>query len=296
MTILNSGVNAARFACLLMLSPLLLGLSSCHPPAPRSIEKPNPVILLILVDVTKSLEASEVQQVAALAADVLDRFPPHTDYVVYPIQRETERPTTIDESHPKEPYVARKDDEKAQRRVRLRETIGRHYEEVNKDQKQPVDRTCILNTLNLAAKHFHETTARFSVEAAKTACMELVIISDMIEHCRHSPDVLIDLQKPIAKNLELAGSISTIPNLSAIKISIIIPTAESSTPFAQNRPRLADLEAFWNSIFLRAGFDENRLREFNWLPTLPGRFERVCESQTTLDLFLAGRTKHSSRS
>jgi len=278
MTSLSSRATRFKLATLLMQAHVLVNLSACTPPKPKPVVKPTPVILLILVDVTRSLEPSEVQKVAELAADVLDRFPPNTDYTIYPIQWETERPTVIDQSHPKEPYVSMNPEEKKQRRDRLKTTIAQYFKEVNDKDKQPVDRTCILNALNTADRHFHETAARFSLEPGKTACMELVIISDMIEQCSiDSLNTRIDLkQKAIAENITIAKQISTFPNLSAIKISIIIPTAEDSTPFVRNRPRLADVEAFWDPIFLRAGFQKEQLREFNWLPTLPGRFDRVC--------------------
>ena len=215
---------------------------------------------------------------AKLSADVLDQFPTNTRYTIYPIQMETERPTAIDEGYPRIGSPPLTDDEKADRRKRIIENTERAFNEVN--NKQPVDRTCILNILNLADRHFYQA-ANGSTGSAKPPCMELVIISDMIEQCAINPmKTRIDLLEiPLEKALELAKQMPSLPDLSRIRVTVIVPTAAEATPYAKNRPRLGDLELFWDEIFMRCGFKKEDLRNFNWLPTLPARFETVCQPQ-----------------
>jgi hypothetical protein len=250
---------------------------ACPTPRPPIKTEAPPVFLLILVDVTRSLEKSEVRQVAKLASDVLDRFPANTDYTIYPIQWETQKPTAVDEGHPRSSSQPLTEDEKGARRKRIDEKIERYFTNVN--EKQPTDRSCILNTLHLADKHFYQATGGSPGDPTKQPCMEMVIISDMIEQCAINPSNQgIDLQEiPISEALELVKQIPSLPNLSRLHISVIIPTAEDATPYARNRPSLGDLETFWNAVFLRCGFKQEDLRGFNWLPTVPARFQQVCQ-------------------
>jgi hypothetical protein len=228
---------------------------------------------MILADVTKSLQKGEVEQVAKLTADVLDKFPDQTDYVIYPIHRETEKPTAIDEGHGS--AIKLTPDDKESRRKRIGDKITQQYDEIN--ERQPTDRTCILNTLELADKHFRQVGS--SSSEGKDACLELVVISDMIEQCAlNAGNVRIDLkEQPTSEAISKLDAIAKFPNLARIHITIIIPTSEKATPYVADRPTLSSLETFWTAVFTRCGFKTEDVENFNWLPSIPSRLSTVCQ-------------------
>jgi hypothetical protein len=273
-------MSKTRTSSMLIIIGGLLGAAACgifKPPPPTPTPTPtSPVFLMILADVTKSLRQGEVQQVAKLASDVLDKFPDSTDYVIYPIHRETQKPTSLDEAHPGNASgIKLTASDKDARRQRIKDKIVQLYEEINK--KQPTDRTCIINALEIAEKHFGQIG--LYLKGAKDGCFDLVIISDMIEQCAlNAGNIRIDLkEQSIAEAISKLDKLGSFPNLTTIHITIIIPTSEESTPYATDQPTVSSLEAFWAAVFTRCRFKAEDIQHFNWLPSIPPRLGTACQ-------------------
>lgn len=235
-------------------------------------------VVLLWCDVTSSLKDLESGEVSSIAAAILDHFPQDTKYVLYPIQTETGRPVAIIKSGPslEDPPSNDNSDGAAPANVDrasfIKKEVKRLYQE-NK-QKHPDDRrTCILNTLDVSAKFFSQFDDRYDPE--------LVFVSDMIEDCRNTPlhqGVHLDKQ-PFAETIKLVDSFASPPDLSKLRITIIVPTAkDTSTAPAGQRPDPRDLERFWKTVLVKCRFNQSDFtnqERFYWSPEgLPERFKQ----------------------
>jgi hypothetical protein len=233
-------------------------------------------VALIFADVTNSLKPEECKEVARLTAEVINSFPRHTEYVVYPIQIETQRlspivqgkvPAAVSDKE-KQDY----DLSKIQRGKDLNAKIEKLYDEVKRSKDD--NRTCILNTLSFAKNFFQQYA-----DAAKYD-LDLIYISDMTEECNNTPvHRLIKLNKrEISKETRLVEEIPEGNDLSNVRVTIIVPTAEVTYSVNQKlRPDMEDLKRFWLAAFNRCGFKEksfldNETRLY-WSIGLPKRFQ-----------------------
>jgi hypothetical protein len=235
-------------------------------------------VILLWCDVTSSLKDLESEEVSSLASAVLDHFPQGTKYVLYPIQTETGRPVAIIKSGPSLEDLSSNDNSDGEapadvdRATFIKDEIKRLYK-LNKEKHPDDRRTCILNALDVSAKFFSQFDERYDPE--------LVFVSDMIEDCRNTPlhqSVHLDKQ-PFAKTIKLVDSFASPPNLSKLRITIIVPTAkDTSTVPAGQRPDPRDLERFWKTVFVKCRFNQNDLtnnERFYWSPEgLPERFKQ----------------------
>jgi hypothetical protein len=230
----------------------LLAFGSCNGGGPDLTRKR---VVFLFCDVTNSLSVSESGMVATLAADILDRLPPRTEYRVYPILAGTGQLAPINDA---EKVIPRKDENnpnlydlnRETRRQELAEKLNNLYHVTNVNRYD--NRTCILNAVNFAHEQFRD----FNPESYDR---DLVIISDMLEEC----DVTI-LQKPvdirkgdISNEVKLAQQGEGFPDgldLSNIVINVVTPATDETYRAYQpgTRPPMPTLQEFWFSIFKRA--------------------------------------------
>jgi hypothetical protein len=230
----------------IILTILIALIITACPPPPRKAKK----AVVIFCDVTSSLHSAETEKTAQFAADILDRLPLDTEYVVYPVQIETERPEAVVFSDKSKTIGENSDthsNEDPERRAQITSGIKSLFDEVNK--VQPPDRTCLLNTLSLAKAFFSD------LDPNKYE-FELVFISDMIEQCSNigvAPNKSVDLQK---QEVDTAISLiqnSEFPDLSNVRVSVIIPGTKERT-MIKNKPdpSLESLRKFWSVVFKKS--------------------------------------------
>lgn len=263
------GVIACVALCVTLVKP------ACTPNNSNNSNSAQPQaskkVVMIWCDVTSSLQQSEVGEVAKLASDILDSLPEGTRYILYPIQRETERlkEITSGEVPPSDPDID--DLVKKERRKLISNEINKLFEDVNKKKTQPENRTCILNTLAYTESYFRQFASYKP---------ELIFISDMTEQCSTTPmGKPIDLraglttQKRISQTLQSAQEFPSPPDLSHIRLTIIIPTtADTYAVPPGQRPSVDNLKKFWGAIFRNCKVPDEVLNDSYWLSGVPDRF------------------------
>ncbi|MFL6278067.1 MAG: hypothetical protein ACJ74G_23000 [Blastocatellia bacterium] len=258
--------------CGLLMASLLQGCTSTSG-GPQAVKTR---VALIFADVTNSLKPEESQQVAQLTAQVVNSLPRRSEFVVYPIQIETQRlspilrgtvPAAISDKEKQAYELA-----KAQRDQDLAKKIDALYNEVRKNKED--NRTCILNTLGFAKNFFQQYADPGKYD------LDLVYISDMTEECRNTPvHSLIKLNKrEINSEIRIIQSLPDGNDLSNVRVTVIIPTAEATYSANQKlRPDMEDLKRFWLAAFNRCGFNQRSFLDneerLYWSIGLPKRFQ-----------------------
>jgi hypothetical protein len=271
----QKGLNRKPLVVLVCCLLLTGACSSCQEHQPTSPRKSK--VALVFCDVTNSLIPAESEEVAILAAQILDSLPAGTKYVVYPINIETQRLSAIAEGQ----IITEKDEQaaiavRAVRRQELTQSVSNLYKAMStvKDQYgKPDNRTCILNTLVFAEDYFRQFNdpARYD--------LELIFISDMLEECNRTPlHTRIELAKRnLSKEIALARDAQLNLNLSHVRITAIIPTTQETYKASPGRrPSVEDVKEFWKNIFRKCGFTDESLRDdqrFYFAPGLPERFK-----------------------
>lgn len=236
------GLKTSNLFKLFILLFVILIVTGCPPP-PVSKKK----AVVILCDVTSSLHETESVKVGELASDVLDRLPKNAEYILYPVQIETEKPPAIERT---DPTISLNDDfdvsaeEDPQRRKMIVDKIKELYKNIN--GKQPKDRTCLLNTLNLSKSFFSDFND-------KEYEFELIFVSDMIEQCSNIsaiPNQTIDLQIQAPEDALNLLETAQFPDLSNVRLTVIVPGTEiRMTEKSKKQPSLETLKKFWFEIF-----------------------------------------------
>jgi hypothetical protein len=252
-------------------------LSSCaRTGGSHQAEASKVKVLLLWCDVTSSLKELEIEEVSRIATAVLDHLPAGSKYVVYPIHTETERPVPIIKSGPllgdapTEDYADANATSNAERADLIKKEIARLYKE-NKEKHPDDRRTCILNTLAASSRFFSQFDDHYDPE--------LIFVSDMVEDCSNTPlkqNIQLDKQR-FSETIKLVDSFASPPDLSKLRITIIVPTAkDTSTVPSGQRPNTRDLERFWAAVFGKCNFSHENFtnkERFYWSPEgLPERF------------------------
>lgn len=267
-----------RVLTLIVLAAFAGATSACEN---GSLVQPRrTTVALIFSDVTSSLVQQESKRVAALTADVLDALPPGTNYAVYPIQMETQRLAPIREGTVTAGRGTTADLAiKQQRREELDQAITELYEQTRKVRDhgslegRPDNHSCILNSLTFAEQQFRQFADRDRYD------LELIFISDMIEECNRTPmrRPITLAKKDISKEIKLAETVDLSLNLSAARVTMIIPsTMETYRQSQAQRPDLRELQAFWKQVMKHCGFDDESLlddKRFYFSSGLPQRFK-----------------------
>jgi hypothetical protein len=209
---------------------------------------PRRKIVFIFCDVTNSLDKSESEKVASMAAGILNSLPAGTEYRLYPILVETDRLTPINDKEslirPKESDPNLQGGLEKRRQEELTEKLRNLYQITNKNRFD--NRTCILNALSFAGNQLND----FPKDKYDR---ELVIISDMFEECNDTPlKRKIDIRKPdINEELKLAESSPQMADLSSVVVTIITPATEDTYMNYEpgTKPPMSSLKDFWGKIF-----------------------------------------------
>ncbi len=256
---------------------LLLRTSNPDSVGPERKDIPKTKVVLVLCDVTGSLTESQSGRVAALAADIIDTLPGNSKYAVYPINEDSGRtppliPSGIIQKH-NTPYGR----EKEERREEIESRINALHKS-NGNHK-----TCILNMLWFA----HERLTRMadlSIIDPSIFEFELYIISDMVENCDDTP--LGPIKMEDSNNLvliQLAANrfpqIPRAPDLSEVRISVIVPSTFESKDSSGSKPGSRYLKDFWRTIFMRCGLKEEWFwdhKHIDWISNgeLPDRLRQ----------------------
>jgi hypothetical protein len=240
-------------------------------------------VVLIFADVTNSLVSEENKEVSRLAARVLDSLTGGTQYAIYPILRETQRPSLIKKG---EIYLdADAEVNRAAKKARQKEladiienlytTTNNFPNSTSSNGKEDENRTCILNTLGFAENYFSQYKDSSKYD------LQLIFISDMIEECNSTPlNRRIKMDKEnISEEIDLAQKCDISLNLSNVNITIIIPsTPNTAKVSAGRRPSREHLMQFWSNIFRHCQFTEEMLKNsdrFYFSVGLPDRFRSI---------------------
>jgi hypothetical protein len=258
------GKRFLPLAAVCLLSTTLLGAS---PASSRDR------VMLIFCDVTSSLDHSELTTASRLTSEILRNVTPPVHYELFPIMLGTERASPI--LRQQVPPLDRPSDRRRYTEFlntlpgALGKELAAIYVGAN-GQGQDPDRSCIIEALDRAARIFNQ------LSSAKS--LDLVIVSDMIEECEQNPygkPIRLN-KKDISKEIALVQQRARLPNLSRVRISIVLPTTSLSTP-QRPRPPLRSLEAFWRAVLQSCGFTASDLdnpEQFYFGPGLPERFQR----------------------
>lgn len=232
-------------------------------------------VVIIFCDVTSSLDLSERNAVADLAANIILNLEPPVRYEVLPIMIETERgKPIISEQVP----ALVKPSDKAQYRKALaalpailNREISNLYARANGPGTDP-DRSCIINSLERASGIFDQFRSHGKFD------LHMVIVSDMLEECKQNPyGVPIRLNRAdIQKEIELAAKPAKLGNLAGVRVAVVIPSSGTYSS-SYVRPPLRRLADFWRTVFRHSGLEPQQLNNpdmFYFGPGLPERFRR----------------------
>ena len=276
-----------RILCASLLVIVLF--SSCgHKPTTGPAPSPTPEqppIALFLLDATSSLNEDEHKQVAKLATDMLRVLPPGSRYGVYPIHIEADRvPAIIPDTNIS---AQQTDVDRNDKLPTLEKVLTDKLYKVYKTGDRIADdrRSCIMNMLWFAEDQLKRLSGTSTLEANNV--YRLVIISDMVEECGSSPLGEVRLNKQnIAEEIKLADNsftqITSQPNLSTVRVTVIFPLAEQTPMELSRRPADRDLRLFWKKILTHCQVkDEN----FEWISTgqLPNWSRRLAEQRKATD-------------
>jgi hypothetical protein len=213
-------------------------------------------LVIVLADVTSSLNAAEFGEVIRLTNEVVDALSPATEYRIYPIHMEMQRPALV--HHGMVPTDAKLwgDPELVKlRNQMLAEKLRQQYRMVNARDVKVDKRSCLLDGLVFAADTFKQP-------AYRKVSKRLVIISDMIEDCSMTPlGRPISLAKrDIRAEIVAAAQFPSHVDLSKVDIEMIVPSNPLPALRTPPRPRLEDLESFWGRILERTAAKKERCR------------------------------------
>lgn len=226
-----------------VLLPAGLSLAQARPQAANAGREK---VVVILCDVTSSLDVGERAAVAELAGSIIRKLSPPVRYEVLPILLDPERARPlISENVPR--LVKPSDKERYRRRLAQMPRVidgqmASLYERVNGPGQDP-DRSCIIASIGRAAGFFEQFRGEGAVD------LHLIILSDMIEECRENPlGVPIRLNhRDITKEVSIARRPGEFPNLSGVQVALIVPPTSQSLR-GEERPSLRMLKTFWAEI------------------------------------------------
>ncbi len=272
-----AAIVAVTIVALYFRKPLIGNLlSSSNSTAGR----PSSRLVLIFSDTTRSLSEPEIKKVSSLTADIIDSLPEKTQYAVYTVQRYVSQPPLFPSGFVPELKTLSDrsvyDNQKATRRTKIEHDIDELYS--NSKYKDASDRTCILNLLPFIQERFARMTASGDPSNHE---FEVYFVSDMVENCDDTALGRIRMDDVHMRDLILsyAEKYSDGPNLSNVRITVIIPsTFESNHPF-DPKPSTNFLKAFWRKIFFRCGLKEEWFwdqKHIDWISNgeLPDRLRQ----------------------
>ena len=255
---------------LILLLIFLFGY--CGSEDPSQIRKKKDVVAIIYCDLSTSVDSTSIYKVADDAQKLLNYFPRGSILHFYPIDQSPFVSPILEFT---KPLLGGTSSEEAENEMFINmaastiyNQIIQKYRKINSNPKdRNVARSCILRTLETA----HLLFRQYRIIPNKNYKYELIYLSDMLEECYDSPIGPLFMTKryhQLAK--EKLESYNPNFDLSYAKISIInsVDFEKGPSPYI----KYEDLKNLWKKIFLKVGFTEEQIIDFNFSPRIPHRF------------------------
>lgn len=249
----KSLLTKSRYILYTLIFSIIL-ISACDPPPKQKIKA-----VFIFCDVTGSLIKEESEQVAELAANILDNLPSNSIYRLVPINMKTDISEEIISYDGKiEGEIPQR--VKDVRRENLKTEIDKLYQFVNSKVQKP-ERTCIISGLQRARDFY----LRVKEDVDKVEYeYELIFISDMLEDCSTTPtgeNKLVSIKDQSPSEAIEAIKTFSLPDLSPFRITVVIPGKDERLPKKESKKSIPTLNIFWAEVFKKCN---NKLTIDDW--------------------------------
>lgn len=226
---------------LLLLPFLLISMSNC-------LDTDKTPFVVIMCDVTRSTNSSELNIISEKAGDLLKSLPENAQYAVYPVEKNFYSQPLLEhtEGFGNIPPSAI-DAEKIKLADSLKLRIRTYYSNNN------VQSSCILNSFESAFNKFP------SGENAKKYNCHLVYFSDMLEKCDNRNIEVASMLEDSKKALEKMPKPTF--SFAGKNISLDIVVVASSLPISHT-----DLQQFWSIALQKIGFQTGSYKMDTPLP------------------------------
>jgi hypothetical protein len=241
----------------------------------KEAARPPRRMVVLFVDVTRSLVEAERNVVAEQSSAILASLKPGTEFRVYPIQIETAVVAPIESGTV---LIADNDlDQRPRHQIRMaQEKVQSSIIQLYGVSAAGTDnQSCILNSLQTAGEDFRRFRA---AHEGRPLELDLIFVSDMIEECDHTPVGRIELDKrDIAADIRRIQGMPCDSDLSDVRISVVVPATVGldSNVKRELRPDRKDRREFWTEVFKACRYPENRFADAHWFSFsagVPSRF------------------------
>ncbi len=253
-------------------------LMAAHSTLAKPIADPAPTFVILFIDLTSSVADDAIAPLVDAAQSIVYSLPQNTQFIALPVGKSSNVAMLASFLTPEHPAQNRSERERfARQRANDASKLGdairarrAHYMAENV-RNEPV--SCILRTFKTAQDNF---------AAARTltphANFEIVYLSDMIEECNDltcgtSPCGMMSLSKKGYAEA-LAALARYEPNVKLDFARLTIVTATEGLEGLEDYVDSDRRRTFWRTAFHKAGFAEEQLAQWNFLPKLPERFSR----------------------
>lgn len=233
----------------------------------------NTAVVLIFCDLTASVDSSSIRKVARDAYNLIFVFPYQTRLIIYPIDESPFVKPILDFTYPSK---ATKNSQIHKNKIWIRNVARSAYDSIinlyhaeysnSKTGSRPI--SCIMRSLETAHCQFMQ----FKDVSGKKYSYELIYLSDMLEECGTSPVGPVAFTKKYFRNsLERLEAYQPEFDLSYANVSIIISVEQYAMESAYIS--YEELKTAWKKVFMKVGFSAERIEGFNFLPTIPPKFD-----------------------
>lgn len=230
-------------------------------------------VVLIFCDLTTSVDPSSIKKVARDAYNLILSFPHNTKLIIYPIDESPFVKPILDFTYPSK---ATKSSEIHKNKTIVKraakfayDTILQLYQdEYSSDKAGNRAISCMMRSLETA----HSQFLQYKNVKGNNYSYELIYLSDMLEECSTSPVGAIFFTKQYFKDaLKKLDTYKPDFDLSYADVTIIISVEQYATASAYIS--YEELKNAWKNVFIKAGFSAEQFSGFNFLPTIPPKFD-----------------------
>lgn len=241
--------------------------------ATRDMSQRTTTVALIFCDLTTSVDSAAVPKVARDVSKLMLSFPYETKLYILPVAESPFIKPILDFTYPGK---ATKPSEIEKNKLLIRKVAQYAGDKIKKLHREGFSGrdaknkplSCIMRSLETAHSYF----SQFRALKDKQFDFELIYLSDMIEECDNSPAGPVFLTKKNYKSaLVNLQNYKPAFDLSYAKVSVIVSVDEYDE--ASQYVSYEQLKEVWKNIFIKAGFTAENFEQFNFLATIPPRFE-----------------------
>lgn len=222
---------------------------------PREYFRDTPQnIMVVLCDITKSLDTSSINKVKENALKILNKYP-EAEIYFFPIDSNLYTNPLLG----KKSYKNMRYSEKSASEKKDVETLKINIEQTYRNRNTRA--SCIIKGFTMAANKFKEFKPKENYK------FKLIFLSDMLEYCFYEPGKInLENKAQYKKALDVLQKLPTpeMP-LSSLPVEItFVITAHKQLPIDENLHK-----EFWKAVCQKHGYEEQVFQSFNFGSSLP---------------------------